>query len=304
MSEKANAPAMDRGARAFPCAAATLEEYRAGTGGSTDRFTQVASLTRLGWRLLPLVANGKRPLVDGWRDKATADLDAIEACALANPRCNWGAATGAGSGVWALDLDGDEGGRALDALIVEHGVLPLAPCQRTGGGGWQLFFAWPGDRIVRNSASKVAPNVDVRGDGGFVVVPPSVHPSGARYRWPMGRAPWEIEPPQAPRWLLDLVAPPPKPRTRVKRPRITGDRYARAALTQAVDRVMAAPVGTRNTTLNREAFGTARLIGEGLSEAVWRDALGSAGARAGLDEAEVERTLTSALRGRMEAPHA
>lgn len=267
----------------------------------------ISALSSADWRVFPLGRRGsarKRPALSGWRDAATCEPAALAALASAYPGCNWGAATGPGSGVWALNLDGAEGRRSLEALIGDHGPLPLAPCQRTGGGGLQLFFGGPADRAVRNSASKVSSNVDVHGEGGFVVVPPSIHPSGDRYRWLGGRAPWEIEPPQAPPWLLDLVAPPPKARKRLERPRIRGDRYARAALTQAVERVMAAPVGARNSTLNREAFGTARLIGDGLSDAAWRDALSSAGERAGLEAAEVERTLARALRGRMEAPHA
>jgi hypothetical protein len=66
---------------------------------------------------------------------------------------------------------------------------------------------------------------------------------------------------------------------------------------------MAAPEGARNTTLNAEAFSTARLIGDGLPEGAWRDALATAAAHAGLDQREIDATLASALRGRLEARH-
>jgi len=100
--------------------------------------------------------------------------------------------------------------------------------------------------------------------------------------------------------------PAPAPRSWPVASSVTGalsDRYARAALIGAVERVMAAREGGRNATLNAEAFATARLIGRGLAEDAWREALASAATATGLDEAEIERTLGSALRGAREAAH-
>ncbi len=256
----------------------------------------------LGWPVFPIPAGQKRPVVR-WGAEATTDGAKLAAWRRGDPASNWGAAMGARSGVWALDIDGDDGRRSLEALLEEHGKLPRAPCQRTGGGGYQVLFAWPMDREVRNSASKVARNVDVRGEGGFIVVPPSIHPSGNRYRWLANRAPWEVSPPPAPSRLLDLVSPLSKPRAPMEPPRITGDRYGVVALERAVAAVMCAGEGARNSTLNAEAFSTSRLVLSGhLGEGVWREALATAAGHAGLTLPEIIATLDSALRSRLEAP--
>lgn len=100
---------------------------------------------------------------------------------------NIGIATGEVSGFWVLDIDGPEGAAALAALEARHGPLPPTVEQSTGKGR-HICFAWPaagtiGDRTVRNSASKIGPGIDVRGDGGYIVAAPSIHPSGRLYEW-------------------------------------------------------------------------------------------------------------------------
>lgn len=137
----------------------------------------------------------------------------------ASPRCNVGVATGSASGVWVLDEDGAEGAASMAALEAQHGALPETVEQRTGNGRHRLF-AWDPERTVRNSAGKVGAHVDVRGEGGYIVAPPSVHPSGRVYAWAPGRAPGEIAVAAAPAWLLNLVAPilPEAPAAPVRRP--------------------------------------------------------------------------------------
>jgi hypothetical protein len=79
--------------------------------------------------------------------------------------------------------------------------------QRTGGGGRQLFFQLVEGREVRISAGKLGVNIDVRGNGGYVILPPSGHESGGTYAWATtDGAPLAL----APDWLMDLVAPLPK----------------------------------------------------------------------------------------------
>jgi hypothetical protein len=113
------------------------------------------------------------------------------------PQANIAIATGARAGLVALDVDPRHGGdRSLARLIDTHGSLPDTPCVWTGGGGLHYYFAHPGTK-VSNSAGKVAVGIDVRGDGGYVVAPPSVHVSGGVYEWAVA-----CEPAPIPTWLL------------------------------------------------------------------------------------------------------
>lgn len=112
--------------------------------------------------------------------------------------------TGSVSGLVVVDVDPRHGGDAsLRALERAHGALPVTVEAITGGGGRHLYFAHPG-RTVRNQVA-VAPGIDLRGDGGYVVAPPSVHPSGQRYAWVAGRTPEETTLALLPAWLLHEV---------------------------------------------------------------------------------------------------
>jgi len=124
-------------------------------------------------------------------------------------RRNMGIITGACSGnVWVLDLDIHKNKDALAwwraLLAVENnGIEPETVRQVTGGGGVQILFRAPPGVVV--PTCKTAIGVDVRGQGGFAVMPPSMHESGREYVWAPGFAPWEIEVAMAPQWLLDAV---------------------------------------------------------------------------------------------------
>jgi hypothetical protein len=109
---------------------------------------------------------------------------------------NVGIATGKISGIVALDCDPRHGGdKSLAALIAEQGPLPETLRFRTGGGGEHILFRHPGGS-VRNSVSKIAAGIDVRGDGGYIVAPPSRHESGRHYS----------SPPNGSRAIADLPA--------------------------------------------------------------------------------------------------
>jgi hypothetical protein len=96
-------------------------------------------------------------------------------------RVNIGIATGAVSGIIALDIDPrHEGDETLLALERKHSALPATWRFLTGGGGEHMLFRHPG-RDVPNSAGALGPGIDVRGDGGYIVAPPSRHISGRSY---------------------------------------------------------------------------------------------------------------------------
>jgi putative DNA primase/helicase len=114
-------------------------------------------------------------------------------------------ATGQVSGFFVLDIDPRHGGDdSLAALEKQYGALPMTVIQQTGGGGRHILFAIPA-APVRNAVG-IAPGIDVRGDGGYIVVAPSRHVSGGRYEWhpDFNFATTVVAP--APQWLLDLVA--------------------------------------------------------------------------------------------------
>ena len=118
---------------------------------------------------------------------ATTDEDKIYAAwELYYPGANIGIPTGTPSGFWVLDIDPRHGGPAtLAALQAKYGPLPATLEAQTGGGGRHLYFALPnGQTIPRNSAGKLGPGLDIRGEGGYVAVPPSIHEeTKKRYAW-------------------------------------------------------------------------------------------------------------------------
>ncbi|MDI3257682.1 MAG: bifunctional DNA primase/polymerase [Kyrpidia sp.] len=154
---------------------------------------------RHGLSVIPLEARGKRPLIK-WEpfQHRRPTPEQVMRWGQEYPNANWGIVTGAVSGVVVLDLDSDEAAQEAKRRWIPSGC----PVVRTGKG-WHIFFRHPGHQVP--NAVGVFPGGDVRADGGYVVAPPSVHPSGAAYRWARGRSILEIEPPPMPDWLEELV---------------------------------------------------------------------------------------------------
>ena len=125
-------------------------------------------------------------------------------------RPNMGLLTGRASGnIFVIDLDEYKTPDALawwQGILAEHNnrIEPETCQQVTGGGGRQLFFRAPPTWLA--PTNKTPLGVDIRGQGGFAVLPPSQHVSGTPYAWKDGCAPWEIEIAAAPDWLLQEVA--------------------------------------------------------------------------------------------------
>jgi hypothetical protein len=146
---------------------------------------------------------GKHPRLARWPQLATTDPQRIQRWWSRWPTSNVGIATG--GGLLVLDADGDVGIDSLHALEHVHGPLPETPRSLTGGGGLHFFLTV--DHIVSNKVG-LAPGIDIRCDGGFVVGPPSVHASGRRYAWDLAAHPDDVPLAPAPSWLLDLCAQP------------------------------------------------------------------------------------------------
>ena len=169
----------------------------------TANIEQVA-LYYLGrhWSVIPIRARNKTPAIR-WLEfqHRLATEEEVKSWFQRWPNANVGIVTGVVSGLVVLDIDPKHGGLAsLDALIEEHGPLPHTIEAATGGGGRHVYFAHPGG-IVRNKVG-LAPGIDLRGDGGCIVAPYSLHASGRIYEWLQGRDPRHAKPARMPRWLL------------------------------------------------------------------------------------------------------
>jgi Bifunctional DNA primase/polymerase, N-terminal/Primase C terminal 1 (PriCT-1) len=133
-------------------------------------------LASAGLAVFPCRARDKRPATENGLKDATVDPGQITAWWTEQPDCNIAIATGAVSEIFVVDVDGPDAERELQRLELPTTVEAIT------ARGRHFYFKYP-DTPIRNTASKIAPGVDTRGDGGYVLAPPSVHPSGARYRW-------------------------------------------------------------------------------------------------------------------------
>lgn len=134
---------------------------------------------RQGLSIIPLIPGGKKPWIRWSRyETAPATPDEIRAWWAERPASNIGMVTGAISGLVVIDVD-VRGGAARDIRAL-YERYPTGMISRTGGGGWHLFYRAP-SRPVRNRVGQSG--IDVRGDGGYVALPPSSHSSGNLYAW-------------------------------------------------------------------------------------------------------------------------
>lgn len=130
----------------------------------------------LGWNVIPLKPKSKEPLID-WKKYQTQRIteQEIKEWWIQWPSANIGVVTGEVSNLLVVDADGVDGINNLSKLKLESPISALS------GKGKHLYFKWTNG--IKNSASKIAEGIDIRGEGGYVVAPPSIHPNGKRYRW-------------------------------------------------------------------------------------------------------------------------
>lgn len=151
----------------------------------------------------------KHPLTEHGCKDATKDPPQLRSWWKRWPEANAAIATGLVSGVLLLDIDPRHAGdTSLAELEAKHGKLPGTPRVLTGGGGAHIWFKYPDDTPIPNSAGRLGSGIDVRGDGGYVIAPPSVHASGNLYRWEISARIDELPLAEVPRWLLRLLLAP------------------------------------------------------------------------------------------------
>ncbi len=127
-------------------------------------------------------SKAKHPLTTHGVSDATRDEATIREWFERWPLANLAIATGPKSDIVILDADGEEGEQSLSAIEKKCGPLP-ATLQAQTGRGRHIYFLFPHGMEVRNSSGRLGKKLDVRGDGGYGICPPSLHISGIRYRW-------------------------------------------------------------------------------------------------------------------------
>jgi Bifunctional DNA primase/polymerase, N-terminal len=251
-----------------------------------------------GWAVFPVPPGTKRSYKsaehsDGRAWGMTRNAEEIRRDFTLWPDAGIGIPTGAVNGIIVVETDtveghGIDGSNSLAQLETKHGALPQTLQAISPSGSVHRYFKHTGDGIkIKSSASEIGRGIDIRGDGGMVIVPPTVRPGVGVYRW-INRNPI-AEPPG---WLVELTKDKqqqPKRLSIRERALATvqrweanrrggdADAYADAALEYEIRDLANAADGGRNHALNRSAFNLLQLVHAGQ-----------------LDRADVERQLIDA----------
>lgn len=163
----------------------------------------IKKLIELQYKVVPLAKNKKIPLISQWTTKASAVEETVQTWEDSFPGCNWGVATGRASGILVVDIDPRHGGDIQWKRLTMGKKINTVVC-KTGGGGEHYYFEIPSGTVIGNAVLSAFPGIDIRGDGGQAVVPPSMHESGKAYEWVV--APWDKKPQTLPEWLIKIIS--------------------------------------------------------------------------------------------------
>lgn len=223
----------------------------------TVRLADAAAFLAQQWPVFPCGTDKKPLTVHGFYD-ATQDAAAVRAL-FAMPGARLIAVpTGPASDLAVVDLDVKHGGGGLEWLAANTHRIPRTRQHGTRSGGRHLLFKYPAGRTIRNSAGKVAPGVDIRGAGGYVIVPPS-----EGYTITDDAMPCDM-----PGWLLDLLDPPrpvaaPQPTMPAKPYTGDGTPYGRAALERECSNIRNASDGGKHYAVNKASYSVGGLVAAG-----------------------------------------
>ena len=239
---------------------------------------------RMPWPVFACAAD-KKPVVATGFKAASRDAPTILKQFSHPSAALIGMPTGKASGIVVIDIDIKNGQNGQAWLDENAKALPQTRTHKTRSGGLHLLFINPHAVEVRNSASRVAPGVDVRGEGGYVILPPSPGYAIAD----------DHEPAEMPRWLLRACMPPEAAAT-VQRPQERHEKYVQSAIDGEIATVIRAAEGTRNDTLHKAAVKLGTLVGAGqIARGVAEAELQRAGQMCGLSARECAATIKSGL---------
>jgi hypothetical protein len=164
-------------------------------------LASVLSMAERGWKLFPCVPSDKRPLLRNWQDRASSEPATLQEWVDRYAgACNWGVVCGSTSSLCVLDIDGIEGQASLRTLVDQYGSGFTETLTARTARGRHLYYSLPGESNLRNTNGMLGAGLDTRADGGYVVVPPSVHRCGVCYEWIDFRQPVAL----IPTWLLQM----------------------------------------------------------------------------------------------------
>jgi hypothetical protein len=294
---------------------------------------------RNGWPVFPAPAGQKKSEKsaehsNGRKWGQTTDADEIRRDFKRWPRANVGVVCGEVSGLFVVEIDTKaghdvDGAASLAELEERYGPLPATLQAESPSGSVHYYFRHPGFK-VKNSASEIGPGIDVRGDGGMVIAPPSVKPGKGVYKWRN-----DLPVADAPQWLLDRLKPAPRPELSISqraaalvRPPVILDfndaispqlpdgfddwvneerqesaghveAYIKAALDGEYNEVARAPAGQRNARLNTSSLKLGHYVGAGLldEKRVIDEMIGACAANGLLDEDGQAKCLASIASG-------
>jgi hypothetical protein len=252
----------------------------------------------VGWEMFPCRPDKTPATPHGFKD-ATTSPHRIESWWDGHPEYLVATPT---EGSLVVDLDEPDSGPTGDTwawwcrFAEPHGWDPtVAPLVATPSGGVHIYWRQPDGVQVRNSASKLAPGVDIRADGGYVIVPGSVLPDGREYEL---LCPHPAKVIDAPGWLVEACnrTDTPKSLTPLATSAANGSRYGLQALEGELGRLALTPEGQRNHALNTAAFRCGQLAGGGELDPVHAAAqLHAVALQIGLSESETAATIRSGM---------
>ncbi len=165
-----------------------------------EKILEALELRSLGWSIIPIGKDKKLPLIK-WKLYQTRLPTEHEIVLWFKtwPDANIGVVTGAISNLVVLDID------AKHNRSMAEFQLPPTVCSKTGGGGSHVFFRYPGKLVPNSNGSLFGVGVDIKGDAGYAILPPSSHHSGKRYQWMQNCSPKEMEIAEIPEWMMKAI---------------------------------------------------------------------------------------------------
>lgn len=240
-----------------------------------------SSYRALGLSVFP--CRGKKPLIT-WKPFQTEFASDEQLAQWDKTQHNIAIATGKLSGVAVVDIDSDS--------------IPLDNFPKTWtvktSKGYHLYYRYP-DFDIRNTTHLNGQPVDIRGEGGYVVAPPSTHPDGHIYHWVDGLSPEDLKPAEWPTKTTEKqpLTPTSSPKTRTTE---ATSSYISTAIDNELNILRNTGAGGRNDQLNRSSFALAQFIGHGVSESRLREDLISCALTIGLSADEAKKTVDSGIK--------